>query len=607
MKKPIYISAETNFWFILISFIWSMTIFSQEKTFEKITVKDGLSHNTVYDIAQDTDGFIWFGTREGLNKFDGKTIQTYYTENGLSTNQINTLVTTSRGLLVGTTRGLDVFKPQYNTFENLLSQQEIGGTINAIIETDTNEILIGTTNGLFKINQDGKTQHILKNSWIQGIESFKTNVFWVALHKKILLINNMGERIREYQIPESQEKYKDGSTYTILSTYKDSNNNLYVGTTRGLYYLAQNAETFQYVDLSIIGEREAEVIRSITEDENNVLWLGTESGVVTYDKSTNTVKNYRQSFSNQPEKLSDKAVYSIFVSKENIIWIGTYFGGVNYSSPKIKGITTYTPSDYRKSLNGKAVSAIASPQPGKLWIGTEDGGINILDKASNQISYLNTSNGLSSNNVHSIYKDNQGTIWIGTFLGGINKLEEKSGKLTHYKYSKNDPSSISNNNVYSILQDYSGRLLIGTQNGLNRYNYQTGDMELFMPEILRHKFIYDILEDHDNNLWFCTRNSGIYKLDYTSQKLAKVELKQFPDNNVPEQIVSAYETKNGDIWFGTLNDGVLIFDKKQDQILPFRLNHKLPNRNVYGILEDNSGNKWLSTNQGLSIYDPQTN
>lgn len=607
MKKPINISAEPYFWILLISLIWSIPLFSQEKTFEKITVKDGLSHNTVYDITQDNDGFIWFGTREGLNKFDGKTIQTYYKEDGLSTNQINTLETTSRGLLVGTTRGLDVFTPQYNTFENLLSHQEIGGTINSIIETTYNEILIGTTNGLFKIDKDGNTHHILKNVWIQGVESFKTNVFWVALHKKILLINNMGERIREYQIPESQEKYKDGSTYTILSTYKDSNNDLYVGTTRGLYYLAQNAEKFEYVDLSLIGEREAEVIRSITEDKSNVLWLGTESGVVTYDKSTNTVKNYQQSFSNQPEYLSDKAIYSIFVSQENIIWIGTYFGGVNYTSPKIKGISTYTPSDYRKSINGKAVSAIASPQTGKLWIGTEDGGINILDKESNEFSYLNTSNGLSSNNVHSIYKDNKGNIWIGTFLGGINKFEEKTGKLTYYKYSKKNPTSISNNNVYSILQDHSGRLLIGTQNGLNIYNYQTDDMDLFMPKLLGRKFIYDILEDSDHNLWFCTRHSGIFKLDYASQKVAKVELKQFSDDNIPGQIVSAYETKNGDIWFGTLNDGVLIFDKNKDEIFPFHLNDKLPNRNVYGILEDHNGKKWLSTNRGLSIYNPQSN
>lgn len=583
--------------------LWSITLFPQETHFDKITVQDGLSHSTVYDITQDADGFIWFGTREGLNKFDGKSIQTYYQENGLSNNQINTVNSTSRGLLVGTFRGLDVFKPAYSRFENLLSREEIGGNIISVFETENKEILVGTTNGLFKIDEDGKKHHLLKNVWIQGIEAFKTNVFWVALHKKIILINNVGEKIREYQIPESQEKYRDGSTYTILSIFKDHLNTLYVGTTRGLYYINQESEKFQYINLTKEVEREAEVIRSITADKNNVLWIGTESGVFTYNKTTNTINHYGQSFDNQPERLSDKAVYSIFVSKENIVWIGTYFGGVNYSSPKTKGITTYTPSDYRRSISGKAISEITSMQDGKLWIGTEDGGINILDKTSNEFSYLDTSNGLSSNNIHAIHEDNRGNIWIGTFLGGLHKYEKKTGKISQYRYSRSDTTSLSNNSVYSVLQDHSGKLWVGTQNGLNIYNDKDDDFELFMPKALGRKFIYDILEDSDHNLWFCTRNSGVFKLENKTQKLTQFDLEP---GNLPKQIVSAHEAKNGDIWFGTLNEGVLIYDKTKGNLLPFHLNSKLPNSNVYGILEDDNANIWMSTNQGLSIYHPQS-
>ena len=590
----------------LLCLLWSITLLPQEINFNKITVQDGLSHSTVYDITQDVDGFIWFGTREGLNKFDGKSIQTYYREDGLSNNQINTVNSTSRGLLVGTFKGLDVFKPELNRFENLLSKQEIGGNILSVFETDNKEILVGTTNGLFKIDEAGKTHHLLKNVWVQGIEAFKTNVFWIALYKKVILINNVGEKIREYQIPERPEKYPDGSTYSILSIYKDTENTLYVGTTRGLYFINQETEKFQYVNLTETEEREAEVIRSITTDKNNVLWLGTESGVFAYNKATSVVNHYGQSFDNQPEYLSDKAVYSIFVSKENIVWIGTYFGGVNYNSPKTKGITTHTPSDYRKSIHGKAISEIISPKDGKLWIGTEDGGINILDKETNQFSILDTSNGLSSNNIHAIHEDNKGHIWIGTFFGGLNKYEKKTGKISHYKYSRSDSTSISNSSVYSIFQDDSGRLWVGTQNGLNIYNYNTDGFELFMPKVLGHKFVYDILQDSDLNLWFCTRNSGIFKLDYKSKKLTQPGLELFSSKNIQKQIVSAYQDKKGDIWFGTLNEGVLIYDKTKGEISPFHLNHKLPNSNVYGILEDNNGNKWMSTNRGLSVYNPQS-
>ncbi len=606
MKKSINISPEINFSIGLIFLIWSITLFSQEKNFEKITVQDGLSHSTVYDIDQDDDGFIWFGTREGLNKYDGKTIQTFYQEHGLSNNQINVVKSTSKGLLVGTYRGLDIYLPEYNRFEKLLAHNKIKGAVSSIFETKHNEILVGTTNGLFKIDKAGEIHHLIKDISIQEIESFKTNVLWVALNKRILLINDLGERIREYQIPESPGKYQDGSTYAINSIYKDSKNNLYVGTTRGLFYLNQETEKFQYVNLTKKEEREAEVIRSIKEDNNGLLWLGTESGIFTYNKNTNTVTHYGQSFNNQPESLSDKAVYSIFVSKENIVWIGTYFGGVNYTSPKSKGITKYTPSDYRKSISGKAVSEIISLQERKLWIGTEDGGINILDKESNQFSFLNSSDGLSSNNIHSMHEDDRGNIWIGTFLGGINKYEKETGKISVYKYSGSDPTSISNNYVYSILQDHSGRLWIGTQNGLNIYNYETKGFDLFMPDVLGDKFIYDILEDSDNNLWFCTRNSGIFKLEYKSEKLVQPGLELFSDRNIQKQIVSAYEARSGDIWFGSLNEGVLIYDKAKERLLPFHLNNELPNSNVYGVIEDNNGNKWMSTNQGLSIYNSET-
>lgn len=605
MKKSLHISSEVNFSISLLFLIWSITLLSQEKNFKKITVQDGLSHSTVYDIEQDGDGFIWFGTREGLNKYDGKTIKTYYEEEGLSSNQINTIKSTSRGLLIGTYRGLDVFLPEYDRFEKLLSHQEIEGAVSSIFESENNEILVGTTNGLFKIDKEEEIQHLIKDISVQEIESFKTNVLWVALNKRILLINDIGERIREYQIPESPGKYQDGSTYAINTIYKDSKNNLFVGTTRGLFYLNQETEKFQYVNLTKKEEREAEVIRSIKEDNNGLLWLGTESGIFTYNKKTNTVIHYGQSFNRQPESLSDKAVYSIFVSDEDIVWIGTYFGGVNYTSPKSKGITKYTPSDYRKSISGKAVSEIISLQDGKLWIGTEDGGINILDKESNQFSFLNSSDGLSSNNIHSLHEDNRGNIWIGTFLGGINKYEKKTGKISVYKYSGSDSNSISNNYVYSILQDHSGRLWIGTQNGLNLYNYESKDFDLFMPEVLGDKFIYDILEDSENNLWFCTRNSGIFKLENNSEKIVQPGLKLFSDRNLQKQIVSAYEDKNGDIWFGSLNEGVLIYDKAKEELLPFHLNNELPNSNVYGIIEDKNGHKWMSTNQGLSIYNPE--
>ncbi|MDT0677899.1 two-component regulator propeller domain-containing protein [Autumnicola musiva] len=583
----------------------------QDIKFKKITAKDGLSHSTVYDIAQDENGLMWFGTREGLNSFNGKEIQSFYHQEkdktSLINNQINTIEALSDGLYIGTFEGLDRFLPETHSFEHILNNSV--GSVNSIIETNIHDIYAGTTKGLFKITPEGKKYHYLKDKTIVDIESFKSNVYIIALNQSLLLINNFGEIIKKYKPPvdSNPPSNPDSNIYTINCLFKDRWDNIWLGTSIGLFLFDPQEDTFQHIPIGNTNRIEAEVIRSIDQDKSGRLWLGTESGIFIYNSKEEKVVHYSQSFSSQPETLSDKSIYSIFISDEEITWIGTYFGGVNYTSPESLGIQQVLPSDYKNSISGKAISQIIKTKKGEIWIGTEDGGISIYNPSTEKFSFLKTSDGLSSNNIHALEEDDSGYIWIGTFLGGLNRFDKKSGEVTIMKSDKKSPHSISNNFVYALCKDHSGRLWVGTQFGLNIYDYQTGQFSLFKPEVLGDKFIYDILEDSNHNLWFCTRNSGIFKLEAESNQLFHCKINSFPNDGKNAQIVNAYEDLSGNIWFGSLNEGVIIGNKNKSSLKPFSENKDLPNTNVYSILEDEYGKFWISTNKGISIFDPNNN
>ncbi|UGU15877.1 response regulator [Sinomicrobium kalidii] len=581
----------------------------QEMEFEKVTAKDGLSHSTVYDITQDDTGIIWFGTREGLNSYNGSKITTYYhdpeNEKSINSNQINVVENLGSGLYIGTGSGLDKFEPETHSFKHILTKNT--GAVNTVFESGDRTVFVGTAKGLFTIDREEKVHHYLKGRPVKAVAAYKTNVFWAALNRRILLINNFGEIIKEYGIPESPYHTSDGNIFTINTLFKDREGSVWAGTSRGLFYFDKGSDSFRHVTIGNSNKIEGEVIRSIDQDAGNNLWLGTESGIFVYDKETGTMVNYyTQSFSEQPETLSDKSVYSIFISKEQIVWIGTYFGGVNYTNPKSGGIVKYFPSDYKNSIGGKAVSQIVEMENGAVWMGTEDGGVSILDRQDERFRFLNTEDGLSSNNVHSLEEDSRGNIWIGTFLGGLNRYEKETGEISVFKFDKNDKNSLSNNCVYAIREDHDGRLWVGTQFGLNIYDYDSKKFSLYKAEVLGDKFVYDILEDSENNLWFCTRRSGVYKRDAETGKLTHPEIASGTNSGKKGQIVSAYEDSKGNIWFGSLNQGVILHRKNGKNLEFFKQNKKLPNSNTYGILEDDFGKIWISTNKGLSIYNPET-
>lgn len=585
-------------------------LIAQSLDFEHLSTRRGLSHSTVYAITQDHRGFMWIGTREGLNRYDSYDVKTYYTEAGLPANEVHALLATEKEFYVGTTRGVSRYQPARDQFENITGEGIATGGINQIYEAQDGTIFVCAGRGLFRLNDEQTLQTVISQQNAKSICNFKTNVYWLVLGKQVLLINQLGERIKTYE-PVFPDTHSEGERqHTLHKIIKDREDRIWLITNKGLFTYHPERDQFEFVSLNHRENQiEANVIRDIAEDSANNLWLGTELGLFVYDKQRGTTRHYTQSFT-RPNTLSDKAIYSIYISREDIAWIGTYFGGVNYTKLQKKGFFKLLPSEQGRSIGGKAVSQMIQDAAGRLWIGTEDGGITIYDKKKQQFEYLQTGTGqadqLSCNNVHALHQDKRGYIWIGTFLGGLNRYDPQSGQVRIYKKNPSVSHAISNDYIYSIHQDASEQLWIGSQAGLNLYNYQKDHFEAFRPDIFRNKFIYDILEDSRGDLWFCSRWSGIYRYRPASGALSHFQAAGQKEHGLDcNQIISAFEDSRGFLWFGSLMGGLIRWDPETEHFHAIKQADGLPNDNVYGILEDNHHFLWLTTNKGLSRYDPK--
>lgn len=590
---------------------------SKEPTFNKLTIEQGLSHSTVYTITQDQKGFIWIGTREGLNRYDSYEIQTYYADpqdtNSLSSSRITSLLAGKNGTLyIGTSRGLNLYSYEDDLIQQIRFKNQDIGLVNDLFEASDHSIYICTTQGLFVLDKRGKLKQLTKDAPAISITEYKKDEFWLATSKNIVLINQAGEIIKFYPYLKKTKKKLISTEDNVSSVYKDMDGVIWIGTVKnGVYTYIPEKDIFE----PIIPDHkenpiEVNVVKTLGEDHKGNIWIGTESGLFIYNKRSKEFSHYSQSFDNSAHALNDKAIYSIYRSKENIMWLGTYFGGVNFIKPKEKGFYKLKPDGGEKALSGKAISQIIKDKQGKLWIATEDGGVNIFDKTSGAFQYhkhmVNNSNSISCNNVHALQDDEKGNIWIGTLLGGLNKYNIKDQKFSTYKSNPDDTTSVLHNNIFSILKDSRGNLWVGTWKGVNIYNYEKDSFSKFETENFSGKFIFDMLEDDQGNIWFCTRNSGLYFYDVKKKKISHYYTSNKAQGLTSNSIICAFQDSKQRLWFGSLNGGLIGWDAQTNKFSAITKREGLPNNNVYGILEDDKGNLWVSTNKGLAKYNPET-
>lgn len=601
---------------LLFVLLFQGKILAYEKKFRHFTTSEGLSHNTIFDIAQDHNGFIWVATGEGLNRYDSYGFKNYYsgkTSFSIPGNEVHSLLVTGKGnLFVGTTNGLCLFNPESNSFDQVLFEDQSLGYIHHLFESTRKQIIVATSTGVYYITGEGtvKERLPLENNMFQIQEDSNGN-FWSYKRQRLFNFDEKGNILKVYYV--RPEKLGEFIPSAISCIKIDSRDQLWIGTFRhGPVLFDPVAQKFKQLRMKEESQTSHPMyfVRDIEEDSEGNHWIGTERGLFIYRQKDGEFEHYLQSFDQNATTINDNAIYKVFRSRENIMWLGTYFGGLNFTEPVSNGFKSIRPGIKPGDLEGKAISQIITGPDEKLWMATEDAGIAIFDPKQHHFHHIlnnqRRGNPTISSNVHALTTGPDGKIYSGNFLGGIDQIDPVNFKTVNYSHSPSNPNSLINNFVFSLYSGPSGVLWVGTMDGLDTFDPKTKRFSRFKPETLRGKFIYNIFQDNKKNYWFCTNNNwGLYRYNPDTDSLThynKDNTKELPGNN----FISHCADSKGNLWFGTRGGGLVFFDTATQQFKTYNMDNGLPNNVVYGILEDGQNNLWLSTNKGISKFNYQT-
>jgi signal transduction histidine kinase/ligand-binding sensor domain-containing protein/DNA-binding response OmpR family regulator len=604
----------------------------QNIKFEHISVEQGLSHTTVKSIFQDRKGFMWFGTEDGLNKFDGYKFTVYRYDPDDSTtlgfNEILGIYEDKSGdLWIATTGGgLNKFDQQSESFTSYTYEQSNPASVepNSIYSMTgfcygNKEILwLGTTRGLYKFDlQTEKFTHLPHTdkgwpySWIRAVTVDSAGKIWLgAIADGVHRFDpETGQYTSFRHDPDVPNSLSDNG---VLSLCWDKAGILWVGTKDGLN--RYHTETNHFISYSIgTNYRQSpggNWVFSIYEDRSGTLWLGTAvGGLKAFNRQTAKFTSYMHD-PGDPGSISDNTVMCIFEDKAGLLWAGTW-RGINAIDPRKTQFLDIRPHPGdSNSLSGNFIWSICeSNHKGKssLWIGTKTKGLNKLDLTTGKFErYIHESgnpNSIPSNFIFSLCEERSGILWIGTYGDGLIKYDPQLNKFYRYVHDPDNPGSISGNIIFSIIEDKSCNLWIGTQGGgLNRLDKGTNQFTCF----LRNSVVTNIYEDRSGNLWMA--GSGLKKLDHRTRQFTSYRYNpEDPSGISSDRTTAIYETSEDGqqvLWVGTYSSGLNRLDSENEKFKCYTIDDGLPSNTINGILEDREGSLWLSTNNGISKFNP---
>lgn len=593
-----------KFFLFLFLLIFSINfIQAQEYYFKHFQVEEGLSNNTVLTSLQDDDGFMWFGTKDGLNRFDGYRFKTYRSTgnpiHSLGSNYIQSLHEYKGVIWVGTDKGLYQYNKKTDEFTVL--NEAINDRINDIKHDKNGNIWFISGNILYKystVKKETKTFNPNKYFIVTSITQDANGQIWASSLNKIYRYSE--ENLSFENIPITPPA--GSANFRITVIYALDKNNVVIGTQDDgvLVYNIPNKTTSSLV----FSSKNPVYVRQFKKKGNDELWIASESGVYVYNLKTKVSVNLRKNY-NDPYAISDNAAYSITIDKENGIWIGTYFGGINYHQKQYTQFKKYFPQKGQNSISGSAVREIHKDDKGDLWIGTEDAGLNRFNPKTQQFtSYLpnGSKNSVSYYNIHALMP-RKDKIWVGTFEHGLDVLDRNSGAVIKH-YSANNPSSgLRSNFIFSFYKTKKDELIVITTMGLYLYNEQNDNFDTLktFPETTHYT---NYKEDRDGNLWAGSYRDGLF---YYNPKTKKKEVFIYdyknPNGISNNSINYIFEDSSNHLWFATEN-GLNLFDKKSRTFKKFTTKNGFPSNVVYSILEDDAKNLWLTTSKGLVKFGP---
>jgi len=625
---------------LTILMILSSTVLAQKPQlkFQHLSLEDGLSQSTVYTILQDSKGFMWFGTQDGLNKYDGYQFTIYRHDpqnaNSLSHNEVFSLYEDKTGTLwIGTNNGLNQFDRQQDQFIHYFQEPENPNSIShntvwSIYEDKAGMLWVGTNGGglnqfdrqknqFVSFQHDPKNQDSLSHQSVWPIYQDKKGILWIGTDGGGLnQFDHLKNKFKHY-LPNAVDI--DSLSNVITSIYEDGNGTLWIGTSKGLHQFDRQLKTFIHYfhepkNQDSLSHR---AVWAILEDNLGHLWIATDGGGLNlFDRQTNSFVHYQHDPQN-PSSLGDNAVLSLYQDRAGTMWIGTGGGGVNYFNPQPEKFAHYFHDSHNvNTLSNNYILSIHEDRQGILWVGTQGSGLNRFDSKRQNVTHyqhdLQNPNSLAHNDVSSIYEDSQGVLWIATYGGGLNQFNRTKNKFISYQHHADKPNSLNSNYVLSIYEDSTQTLWFGTRKGFDQFNRQTNQFIHHIhdpqnPNSLSHNTVAFIYEDTKGILWIGTYGGGLNRFDRQQNTFIRYQHhKNDPTSLSYNEIASIYEDKTGTLWIGTLGGGLNKFDRETGHFHAYREKDGLANDMIYGILADNQGYLWLSSNKGISKFNPKT-
>lgn len=582
--------------------------------YRRYDVRSGLSENSVRSIVQDSTGYMWFATKDGLNRFDGTKMTIYGSSSQVAGGEHLITVaicphSDNRRIWVATPEELYLFDTHTETFHEFAEKTDDGAVVRrafSLCYDNERTLWIGTETGLFAWNErTGKLRrYIHEEGRSSGPHSLPNNHVWVV-YKDSLGTLWVGTRngLARYR-PETDDfavYITAGNIHgrpacnEITSLKEDAGGQLWVGTWYGgLGRFDKRTGAFRYY-FGEGGRIHIPRIRTIFQLSVTTFFIGSDDGLFLFNSATGACRR-------SDDELAHESIYACCRDREGGIWIGTYFCGVNYFSPRQADIAWFYDNGLQGGLSGNAVSQFCEDEQGDLWIATENGGLNFLHTRTGRFENSRTGFDKSYTNIHALLLEGD-RLWIGTFSQGLDVMDRRTGRVTNYRHDPSDSHSLPNDHVYSLFRDSSGAIWIGTLQGCCRFESARAGFRRVGE--LQGIFVYDIAEDKNRNIWIASKGDGIWRRDSATgiwrnyRHDAAVE--GSPAGN---SVIRICTDARGDLWFCTEGNGICRYDSAEDAFVCYSTGDGLSNSVVYGLLDDGTGNLWLSTNDGIIRYDP---
>ena len=601
---------------IIIKTNFSINVQAKEyNRFNNISIEDGLSQATVETMMQDSKGYIWLGTNDGLDRYNGYTFKKYSYEKGQENSLVNSYILDIKedsegNIWVATAAGISKIYNDGEKVQNYTSDSESGNLSNdnttTMLISNSNKIYVGTAEGINLY--DKKTDKFnliypeLKEEYVNSLAEDKYGNIWAGTENGLYKINVVTNAIERF---ESTDDVNTISENYIYKVYYDGDKHIWVGTyDNGFCKLnIENNKVTRYLLTREDGTIRGAFVKNFLKDSKGNIWICTDEGVVLFEVDKNIFTWYENKVYD-PYSLIDNNTFSILEDYSGLIWIGTYSGVSTFDPYSTIGHYKNDPFN-SKSINEKAVSGIYEDDDGLLWIGTSSSGVNILNKDRDVIECLTTANGLSNNRITDITGAGD-YIFIATY-NGLNVVNKISGEIEIY----DEEDGLASNIVKKLFYDELGYLYIGSASGLDALNLNDRSvikLNYILEEIgISSKNISAIYRDSKRNFWLGTFvDNGLIKIDADTGIINVFKNKENDSLSLSDNTIRCIgENSKGEIWIGT-NFGLNRYNEKDDTFTSYTTKDGLANNTIYGILFDDKDNPWVSTNLGIAKINIDT-